>query len=511
MTIDRAISGTEIIVVGSGLSGLTVANDLVASGVRDVVVVESGPPEGVRRSSPMNVGTACPAWSASTPPHYQWVRAEIQQGAARSPTGRGVGGRSLHWHGVLLRIEDYAIDDPCWPERTRARLQGHEQRAGLYEQVEDELAHWRAATPESRAAAVKQEVADAAFVDLLAAATGSSARPVPQAVRYSASGGPRRVYTPLDRFREQGGEVAGASRHVGASGLMPVIVSDLTAVDVLATAGAASGVLVHDTMLNRYRELRASTVILAAGTIENTRLVAQLRETGGAVRYDGLNDHLTQGFVARVPGAALPPEVRSGAFALLSRDRRHRCNVFARLHAGDFPDDAMLLDVWALGEQMRSSANHVEIEPADGGRGRPWSTVVTAGLSADDRRVLEGERELLSGVWGRLAAALGIHGEPLRFGDFFDGAQPFQAARHRAVSAPVGRALTYAWPLGAGDHEGGTLPLGSLLDDAGAVREIDRIFVTGPSTFPRSGAANPSLTTLALARLTAQAVRDDGA
>lgn len=511
MTIDRAISGTEIIIVGSGLSGLTVANELMAFGVRDIMVVESGPPEGVRQSSPRNVGTACPAWSARTPPHYEWCRAEIQQGAAQSPTGRGVGGRSLHWHGVLLRIEDYAIDDPCWPARTRARLQGMGEGSGLYDQIEDEIAQWRAATPQSRAAAVKQDAADAAFGELLTAATGSSARPVPQAVRYSASGGPRRVYTPLDRFREQGGEVGGASRLVELSGHMPAIMSDMTAVAVLATAGAASGVLIHDTRLNRYRELHAPTVILAAGTIENTRLVAQLRETGGPVRFDGLNDHLTQGFVARVPGSACHPAVRSGAFALVSRNRRHRCNIFARLHAGDFPGETMLLDVWALGEQTRSSANHVEIGPMDGGSGRPWSTVVTAGLSADDVRVLEGERELLAGVWEGLAAALGIHGETLRFGDFFAGAQPFQAARHQAVSAPVGRPLTYAWPLGAGDHEGGTLPLGSLLDDAGAVREVDGIFVTGPSTFPRAGAANPSLTTLALARLTAQAVRGDSA
>ncbi|HGH0635656.1 TPA: GMC family oxidoreductase, partial [Yersinia enterocolitica] len=45
-----------------------------------------------------------------------------------------------------------------------------------------------------------------------------------------------------------------------------------------------------------------------------------------------------------------------------------------------------------------------------------------------------------------------------------------------------------------------TLPLGEILNDNHEFNQINNLFAIGPSTFPRPGAANPSLTTLALSR-----------
>jgi hypothetical protein len=53
--------------------------------------------------------------------------------------------------------------------------------------------------------------------------------------------------------------------------------------------------------------------------------------------------------------------------------------------------------------------------------------------------------------------------------------------------------------LGGEDHEGGTLPLGTVLDDRHRLAGIAGLYVAGPATFPRMGAANPGLTTMALA------------
>ena len=68
------------------------------------------------------------------------------------------------------------------------------------------------------------------------------------------------------------------------------------------------------------------------------------------------------------------------------------------------------------------------------------------------------------------------------------------AVRGMATNQPV----TWSNTLGTEDHEGGTLPLGGILDDDGEFRSVRGLYAAGPATFPRLGAANPSLTTLAL-------------
>ena len=62
-----------------------------------------------------------------------------------------------------------------------------------------------------------------------------------------------------------------------------------------------------------------------------------------------------------------------------------------------------------------------------------------------------------------------------------------------------GRTSTYSFPIGSEQHEAGTLHLGgALLDERAKERAVGGLYVTGPATFPRTGAANPALTILAL-------------
>lgn len=60
--------------------------------------------------------------------------------------------------------------------------------------------------------------------------------------------------------------------------------------------------------------------------------------------------------------------------------------------------------------------------------------------------------------------------------------------------------IAWSGPLGSEYHESGTLPLGDVVDDDLAVRGITGLYAAGPCVYPRQGAANPSLTTLALSR-----------
>lgn len=479
-------AGAEVVVVGSGLSGLAVANDLVVAGVHDVLVLETGP---AQCGEPRWKGAQAsgPAWRTLSAPHYR----PPGPGSAES-AHPGVGGRSLYWHGVILRIENYALADGRWPMQSRACLLGDGNVMGLYEETAAQIDAWAASG--GGTAAAERGHADTVFVQWLNAATGSAASLVPQAVR-TAADGQRQVFTPLERFTRLCAEQPGA--------MGPRLHPDVFVERVAAAGGRTTGVFAtaaDGTSLF----VEAGTVVLAAGAIENTRLVGQLA-ADRAMRFDGLNDHLTQGFVARVPVARLLPELHDGAFALLERSARHRCNVFARLHplAGG---QAMLLDVWALGEQLPSGENRVDVERPAQGRDARWSVSVYAGLSEPDRHVVAGEQRLLARAWARLAAQLGLPHRPLCFQDFLSAGRSFHEAKREASLPTSDAALSYAWPLGAGDHEGGTLALGALLDPNGALRAVDGVFVVGPATFPRAGAANPSLTTLALARNTARAI-----
>jgi len=70
---------------------------------------------------------------------------------------------------------------------------------------------------------------------------------------------------------------------------------------------------------------------------------------------------------------------------------------------------------------------------------------------------------------------------------------------HPDPSSAPGAVCTYSFPLGTENHEAGTLPLGSILDDDHQFRGLAGLYAVGPAVFPRAGAANPALTILALA------------
>jgi choline dehydrogenase-like flavoprotein len=83
----------------------------------------------------------------------------------------------------------------------------------------------------------------------------------------------------------------------------------------------------------------------------------------------------------------------------------------------------------------------------------------------------------------------------------------FDEALAQAEAQP-GTAVIYDATIGELDHESGGLPLGGEhVDVRGHLREAPGVAVAGPCLIPRAGAANPSLTTLALARYVVQHLR----
>lgn len=475
----------EVVVVGGGMSGLELARHLDHRCGPRTVVLEAGPGGDL-----LHVNAAHPParalrkwlrpstdeffwrpWDTASAPHY----------GLTAGLRRRVGGRSLYWHGVSLPLEDWALCEPYWPASVVSDLTA--SCAGgpaLYDQVRADLAAW--------CGGPLAEPGPAVTIGRF------SFRPTPQAIRpYPAADGPRwRAYSPADYWAEGRGRDS-ATVHVR---------SGLEVLSVQVSAGRAGGVVVRDAD-GGTGLLDADAVVLAAGTIENTRLGLRALHDAGALGRRvraGLADHLVHG----VTGVLAPDAVRPEVLAWARQDTflycpcpRDRSNIFLRISRNT--PGAVVFDAWAMGEQLPGQACTVECVGDDDG---PWRAVVHAGLSAADEAVVEAQRDRLAALWADFSATLaGGPGAPPVFPDFDRPSRMLEDVLPTLETlAPQAAPIAWSGPLGSEYHESGTLPIGEVLGEDLQFRDVPGLYAVGPCTFPRPGAANPSLTNLALSR-----------
>lgn len=444
---DGHVSDYPVVILGSGMSGAAVAGALARRGILHIVAdvgVHSGTDhvacdETTRR-------WLAPQWD----PAFRAV-SDAPRGTHYGADSGGrlrVGGRSLYWRGIVLRLEDYAFDG--WPARVVDVLQPGDGDAGFYAEVETRLRSWAPRLGEVRNAD------EAALLARLRSVGFGDAIPTPRAVRHH-DGGLWSAYSPLC-------ELANASVLSGMS--MRAIEPRRDRVD-----------LVFDSARGMQR-LRAAAVVLCTGTIENARIVADLVARPGPYP---LVDHHSQGWVCVLPEQSGDGE----ASVLVGRVSAGRFNSFAEIHR---VQGCSVLDVWTMGEQLPSASSTVSFA-------RDGSATFAVGLTPADHALLADQSVALD----ELRSALGLHA-------LDDASADYDAALERAVSSP-GVAVPYRCALGTIDHDACTLPLdGELVSTTGELRDVPRVFVGGPCLFPRPGAANPSLTIMALAGYVAREV-----
>jgi choline dehydrogenase-like flavoprotein len=282
------------------------------------------------------------------------------------------------------------------------------------------------------------------------------------------------------------------------------VLADTEVIGVNVSSGQVRGVVVRNGS-ERPAEIACTSVVLAAGTIESTRLALQAltaTDPGARPVADGLTDHIVHGFVAPLDPAGLPAWVVEQAAReafFVAPLTEARSNLFVRLYPNRL--GAVILDAWAMGEQLPSAEGRIECVP-DGDW--PWQVRISTGLCAADHAVIDAQHQALRGFWREFCA---ITGRPasdmsgLEFADFLRPPRTLHGVVPTIDDLPAGQApVTWSSPLGSEYHEACTLALGRMLDDDHRFPAVEGLYAAGPATFSRPGAANPSLTSLALAR-----------
>ncbi len=492
LKLDTLPDSANIVIVGGGLVGLEVAKELDHLGASGVLVLEAGPAEDLSHANAVNdANTALRLWLNPTTDKYFWLPWTSKSEPHFSDAAclkRRLGGRSLYWHGVILPIEHWALCEPWWPRAIIDDLIGS-WRGGpsLYAQVSTDLEAWRT-------------IGTSPSIDVPPLTIGHyKFSMTPQATRSIMSDRGQRweAYSPVSYWSSS--ERNGMLRHSASS----LILSDAEVLGIKVDGGRATGVIVRSGSSSVSKEIRCNAVVLTAGTIENTRLAIQALSEVGAIKdpcLDGLVDHIAQGFVVTLDPACLSGDIADlGAFErfYFTHCADHsRSNLFVRMlnnQAGAF-----VVDVWTMGEQLPSTQGVVQCVPVED---QPWKVFVQTSLAASDREVINAQRDELQSFWTALCGVIDRPSSILEFLDFDAPARTLSEVLPGLESTPSGIGpITWSGPLGSEHHEGCTLPLGVLLNNAHEFVHVKSLFAGGQSTFPRVGAANPSLTSLALAK-----------
>ena len=310
-----------------------------------------------------------------------------------------------------------------------------------------------------------------------------------------------------------------------------------------------------DVMLAPPRNAGQSAVVMALGTVETTRVARttfQQSLAGRAADRIGKNliAHLRSNLTIRVPRAAiaanLPPTVIPSlqVSALLVKGKAvngrtyhfqitasglnklgvdSEAELFKKIPTLEdlegmlrATDDTVVLTIRGIGEMTpRNPDSVIDLSTFDTDFGRP-KAVVSLGNAKATPQQFPGSPETNAdrATWDEMDAVSD------KIALIFAGNEAFDvlASANRVIKVPTGtRAERLAAlaafkdrrdDLGTTHHDAGTMRMGDNIADAvtndfGRVHDTTNCYVAGPSLFPTSGSPNPMLSSVALARRTA--------
>jgi choline dehydrogenase-like flavoprotein len=453
-----------------------------------------------------------------------------------------IGGRSLFWGGWSPRLT--AADLAKWPPDLAAYLVGPGGgQPGAYDLTEREIG----------VAAEAAFITQHPFHDALKAALQGAQRAtaaitaVEEAPLAVDAAAPGPGLFPYDKFSSTDFIVDAvrddADSNAGADVNRRLFIVPRTHVARLNLSGSvvSSVDLVTNGVPKTLPIPQSCAVVLAAGTVETTRLALDSLGVGsmafGSPRVGNLMAHLRSNILVRVKPTAIglpatpPAELETTAFLVRgsSQGRQFHFQVSASAAGGLNPEKNMweqIPDV-ELQDQIRAAqdpnwitivlrtigemsgqqslapdpaASWIDLSPEIDEFGRRRAFVQLVKSASDTQLWLDMDTAAF-----QVAAALGKQPGDVEFWNARVGAWQQQPP-------PIDPQTGGPWRdgLGSTHHEAGTLFAGvpgkSITDSNGRLHDVVNAYIAGPAIFPTLGSANPSLTALSLARRSAEAI-----
>lgn len=484
----------KVVIIGGGFTGLQMALELHENNITDILVLDAG---DITDGKHLNLvygdeqaekmwlypeldSSFWRPWQSNTPPHYE----------AWAGLRRRLGGRSLYWQGITIPIEESVLSDPIWPDDiVHDLVVSWKNGPSLYKLLQQDIAKWRQ-IPETYESLTKRTKA------LFDAIGYKETIVAPVMVRHHY-GKNREIrvsaYSPLEAWLNP--EPTNVKT-------LPSVACQVDAVGIILHGIQAKGVVVQNRANGEEKQVFCEYLILAAGTFENSRLAIQaLSELHGRdITLYGLNDHINQGFIAKVPLNKIPqkliPNIQPGTLFVIKGDSSTKSNTFIYFTIED--NEYLGLHIWAMGEQIPNTDSRVICHR---NTKWPWTTVVTANLADEDKVVISRQQEELNKLWIKICNFTKAESPPeLEFADFGDPKGFLSTVLPRLEGLMSYKPLTWSGPLGTGEHEAGTLAYNRIIKNNNEFIDINNLFAIGTCTFPRTGAATPSLTNMALIR-----------
>ena len=508
----------DAVVVGSGATGAVAAQTLAEQGLQ-VLVLEAGPELSAQQalgSEPRNIArrfqhllagrhrlqSQHPGYWKNNPDLYIDEQLNPYTTPAEQPflwtRGRQVGGKSLSWGGITLRLSEREFAQG-WPV-------GHDDLAPHYSALEQQLGVWghrdglellpdgdyQPAAPFTPGEVhLSKTCAD---LDLPFIASRGFARHRP------GSDGP------WPRFSAQGGALQAALATGRVTLRSGALVSQL-----LLNPGQdqTEGVLFIDAATGAIERASAQLVVLCASTIETIRLLLLSRDdhqSGGLIDPQGLlglglMDHVSVARFFALP--AQPPAPAgtglSGAESCFIPNTGEGYGLWCAVQRFDPPSvlqrqpDTALGFLIGHGEVQADGRNRVVL---DGQARDAWGLPVphiAMGWREPEQQLL---KQMLERIHTVVAAADGM-------------VRPIEELLHLPLVEPWVRTSAAGsqrpGPPGYYIHELGGVPMGSdpatsLLDGWNRWRGCSNLLVTDGASWPSSGWQSPTLTSMALTR-----------